>query len=446
LQALHVLCRPTDCMIKSEIKNLPESQIELTVSVPFEKWKKFIDDAVRDFSKEIKVEGFRAGKAPRNLIEQKVGAGALLEEAANKAIRFFYGEIVKEKKLDVMGKPKATITKLAENNELEFTIVSAVVPVATLKPWRDAVKKVNKSYTDKKAEVSDQEIDKEIQQIANSRVQLVTVEREAKDGDSVLVDFQVKRDGVPIEHGTSKNHPLVLGQGVFIPGFEEQVVGMKAGEEKEFELAFPAEYHDKNIAGKPAQFSVKVNLVQERKTPEVSDEFARSLGKFEDLAALKKNVREGLLEEKEKDMKEKKRAEFIDALIKSLVVELPEVLVHEELHKMLNEFEMQLEGMGMGMTMESYLGQMKKTRGDIEKEWEPQAEKRVKAALALEEVAKEQEIEIPSEEVEAEMNKILAQYKDVKDAEKNIDLGRLYNYVKGTKQNEKVFELLESIK
>jgi len=431
--------------ITSHIKNLPESQIELTVSVPWEEWKKFIDIAVADFSKEIKVEGFRAGKAPRNLIEQKVGAGVLLEEAANKAIRFFYGEIIKEKKLDVMGKPKATITKLAEKNDLEFTLVSAVVPVATLKSWRDAVKKVNKTYAGKKAAVTDEDVAKEIQQIANSRVQLVTVEREAKDGDSVIVDFQVKRDGVPIEHGTSKNHPLVLGQGVFIPGFEEQVMGMKATEEKEFELTFPAEYHDKSIAGKPAQFLVKVNLVQERKTPEVSDEFARSLGKFEDLAALKKNVREGLLEEKEKDLKEKKRAEFIDVLISATVIELPEILVHEELHKMLNEFEMQLEGMGMGMTLESYLGQMKKTKDDIEKEWEPQAEKRVKAALALEEVAKEQEIEIPSEEIEAEMNKLMAQYKDIKDVEKNIDLGRLYNYIKGTKQNEKVFEILEKL-
>lgn len=432
--------------ITSEIKNLPESEIELTVSVPWEEWKKFIDDAAADFSKEIKVEGFRAGKAPRNLIEQKVGAGALLEEAANKAIRFFYGEIIKEKKLDVMGKPKASITKLAEKNDLEFTLVSAVVPVATLRPWRDAVKKVNKTYAGKKAEVPDEDVDKEIQQIANSRVQLVTVEREAKDGDSVIVDFQVKQGGVPIEHGTSKNHPLVLGQGVFIPGFEEQVMGMVAGEEKEFELKFPEDYHDKAIAGKPAQFSVKVNMVQERITPEVSDEFARSLGKFEDLAGLKKNVREGLLEEKEKDLKEKKRAEYIDALIKATEVELPEVLVHEELHKMLGEFEMQLEGMGMGMTLESYLGQMQKTKGDIEKEWEPQAEKRVKAALALEEVAKEQEIEIPAEEIEVEMNKLMAQYKDIKDVEKNIDLGRLYNYIKGTKQNEKVFEMLESIK
>jgi len=152
-----------------------------------------------------------------------------------------------------------------------------------------------------------------------------------------------------------------------------------------------------------------------------------------------------LLEEKEKDLKEKKRAEFIDVLISATVVELPEILVHEELHKMLNEFEMQLEGMGMGMTLESYLGQMKKTKDDIEKEWEPQAEKRVKAALALEEVAKEQEIEIPSEEIEAEMNKLMAQYKDIKDVEKNIDLGRLYNYIKGTKQNEKVFEILEKL-
>lgn len=429
--------------INSEIKKLKNSEMEINVSVSWDEWENYIDQAASDYSKEIKIEGFRGGKAPRNMVEQKVGKGALLEAAAQKIIQATYVKVVTEKKLDVIGAPKAEIKKLAEGNDFEYKVVTAVVPEAKLKPWQKAVEKINKEYAKKKAEVSKEEVDKELENIAKSRVQHVKVEREAKDGDNVILDFEVKKDGVPIENGSSKNHPLILGRGVFIPGFEENVIGMKAGEVKDFELTFPKDYHAKGLAGTPAQFTVTVNEVQERKTPEVTDEFAKSLGKFKDLAEMRKSVTEGMEEEKKNEMKEKRRAEIIDALIDAIEVELPEVLIHEELHKMINEFGMQLEG--MGMTMDQYLAQIKKTIDDIEKEWEPQAIKRVKAALALEEVAKEKEVEVKNEEVEEQMNKTLAQYKKIKDVEKNVDLGKLYNYIKGMLQNEKVLTLLESL-
>ena len=430
--------------INSELKKIPDSQIEIKIAVSWDEWEKYIDQAVADYSKEIKVQGFRAGKAPRNMVEQKVGQGALLEAAAQKAIQGTFPKVLAEKKIEAIGSPKAEITKLAEGNNLEYKLTIAVVPEASMKPWKNAVEKINKAYAKKKTEVTAEEIDKELENIAKSRVQHVKVERAAKDGDNVILDFDVKKDGVPIENGASRNHPLILGRGVFIPGFEEQIIGMKASETKDFELTFPEDYHEKWLAGTPAQFIVTVNEVQERKTPDVSDEFARSLGKFKDLADMRKSVTEGMEEEKKHDFKEKRRVEIIDVLIENIQVELPEILIHEELHKMINEFKMQLEG--MGMTFDQYLVQLKKTIDDLEKEWEPQAIKRVKAALALEEVAKEKEISIPSEEVEAEMNKTLAQYKKIKDVEKNIDLTRLYNYVKGMMQNEKVLAMLENIK
>ena len=397
-----------------------------------------------DISKEIKVAGFRAGKAPRDVVEKKVGSNMILEEAAQKAIQGTYPQVLDKEKIEAIGQPKAEILKIAEGNEFEYKVVTAVVPEAQIKDWKDKIKKVNKEYENKKAEVSEEDLEKELSQLAQSRVQLVDVEREAKDGDSVMIDFQVKKQGVPIEGGSSKNHPLVLGKGVFIPGFEENVIGMKAGEEKEFELKFPEEYHEKSLAGNPATFSVKLNAVQERKTPEISDSFAKSLGKFETLEELKKNMKEGLLKEKEEQFKEKRRAEYIEKLVESTKAELPEVLVHEELHRMIGEFEMQLSG--MGITFEKYLEQIKKTQDDVEKDWKPQAEKRIMAALALEKVAKETEIEVPAEKIEAEINKTIAQYKGVKDVEKNIDLAKLYNYVKGNLQNEEVFNFLEGLK
>ena len=430
-------------MIKTEIKHLEKSELELKVTIPWEKWEKFVDEAVAILSADMKVAGFRKGKIPRHIVEQKIPKIAILEEAANKAIQKIYPEVVTENKLEVIGSPKAELLKIAEGNELEFKVVTAVVPTATVKNWQSSIKKVNKKYAKSSVAVDDEEIDKEVEQIANSRVQLIDVEREARDGDSVLIDFKVLQGGVPIERGTSKNHPLVLGHGVFIPGFEEQIIGMKSGDEKSFELKFPEEYHEKNLAGKPATFEVRVNTVQERKTPEISDAFAKSLGQFDDLAALKKSIKEGMLEEKTKAETEKKRAEYIEEVIKVTEAALPEVLIHEELHRMLGEFEMQIGG--MGMTLDAYLEQIKKTREEIEQEWHPQAEKRVLAALALEEIAKQENIEVSSEDIEAEMNKMMAQYKNIKDAEKNVDLGKLYNYIKGTKQNERVFDLFEAL-
>jgi trigger factor len=430
--------------INSELKKIPDSQVEIKISVSWDEWEKYIDQAVADYSKEIKIQGFRAGKAPRNMVEQKVGKGALLEAAAQKTVQGTFPKVLAEKKIEAIGTPRAEITKLAESNDLEYKITIAVVPEASMKPWKNAVEKINKEYAKKKTEVTAEEIDKELENIAKSRVQHVKIERAAKDGDNVILDFDVKKDGVPIENGASRNHPLILGRGVFIPGFEEQIIGMKVSETKDFELTFPKDYHEKWLAGTPAQFTVTVNEVQERKTPDVSDEFARSLGKFKDLAEMRKSVTEGMEEERKHELKEKRRVEIIDVLIENIQVELPEILIHEELHKMIDEFKTQLEG--MGMTFDQYLMQIKKTIDDLEKEWEPQAIKRVKAALAMEEVAKEKEIIIPNEEVETEMNKTLAQYKKIKDIEKNIDLGRLYNYVKGMMQNEKVLEMLENIK
>ena len=431
-------------MIKHEITKLPKSEIEIKVTVPWDEWKKYLDQAVSNLSKEIKISGFRPGKAPRNMVEEKVGKGNILQEAAEKAIQKTYADILAEGKVDAIGAPKAEILKLAEGNDLEYKIVTAVIPEVKIKSWDSEIKKINKKYEKEGIEIKDEDINNEIKKIAESRAVLITVNREATDGDSVLVDFKVSREGVLIENGTSQNHPLILGKGVFIPGFEDNLIGMKENEEKKFTLNFPAEYHEKSLAGKPAEFEVKLNLVQEIQIPEINDDFAKGLGKFEKLEDFKKSVREGMTEEKKVEIKEKMRSEFLEELVKLTETELPEVLVHQELHKMLGEFEIQLSQ--MGMNLDGFLEKMSKTKDDLEKEWKIKAEKRVKSALILETVAKEQDIKIENEKIEEEMNKTIQYYKKEKDMEKNIDIGRLYDYTKGLLMNEKTFEYLESLK
>jgi len=429
----------------SEIKKLKNSQVEFKLNVAWEKWEKYLDKAAEEISQEIKIDGFRPGKAPRKMVAEKVGIGMLLNNAAEKAVKKSYVDFVVENKLDVIGTPEIKIDKLEEGKDLEFSARVAVVPEVKIKDeYKKEIKKINEEYKDKKNEIKDEELNLELERLANSRVKLVTVRREAQKNDSVEIDFQVLVGNVPIENGTSKNHPMVIGKGVFIPGFEENLIGMKEGEEKEFELSFPVDYHKKDLAGKPATFKVKVNLVQERQTPEINDEFAKSLGKFETLEALKKNIREGMEHENEHKMKEEKRGKYIEKIIENMEAEIPQVMVDAETKQMLHEFEYQVQSMGIP-SLDDYLSKIKKDKKDLEKDWIPQSEKRVKSALALKEIAKMEEVKIDSKEIEEEMNKTMAYYKNVKDMEKNIDMERLYNYTKGVMENDKVFEMLEKL-
>lgn len=427
-----------------EIKKLPKSEAEVCVSIPWEEWKGHIDAAVQALAGEIKVEGFRPGKAPRSVVEQKVGNGAILNESADRAIRKSWKKTLEEEKIEAIGAPKAEIKKIAEGETLEYTITTAVMPKATLKKnWREGVQKVNAKQGKDENSVEEKDIDKEIEKVANSRAKIVTVQREAKKGDSVRVDFSVLQGGVPIENGSSKDHAIILGSGVFIPGFEEQVEGMKAGDEKEFTLPFPKEYHEKSLAGKDATFKVTLRVVQERDIPKVDDTFAQSLGEFESLDTFRKSIREGMQKERREKKKDEQRTALMDALVEATEMDIPGILVDQEVDQMLANFEGQIQM--MGTDMDTYLKQIKKTREDMKREWREQAEKRAVANFSFQEVAKEQEIKPDAKDVEEEMNKTLVRYRSMKDMEKKIDMQRLYAYAQETLTRERVFEYLEKL-
>lgn len=426
------------------IKKLAKSRIEFEVSVPWSQWEKYLDGAAEEASKEIKIPGFRPGKAPRKMVEQKVGSAVLLNNAAEIAVQKSYIDYVTKEKLEVIGSPEIEIKTVAEGEDLEYVARAAVMPeVKVDEKYKKSIAKINQGYNNKKTEVSAEELQLELEKLANSRAKLVTVRRDAQKNDSVEVDFAVFVGGVPIENGRSKNHPVVIGKEVFIPGFEDNLVGLREGEEKEFELDFPTDYHKQNLQGKKATFKVKVNLVQERQVPEINDEFAKSLGNFADLEALRKNMREGMEHEQAHKMNESKRNEYVEKLIENTEVEIPEILIHEEIHKMMHEFEQQIQS--MGLEMDQYLGQIKKKKDELEKDWEPNAIKRVKSTMALNNIVKAEQIVLTSKEIEEEMNKTLQYYKNTKDFAKNIDMKRLYNYTKGVLENERAFELLEKL-
>lgn len=429
--------------MKVTVKQLPESRVEMKVVLPWEEWQGEIEHAKDGMAKSVKLPGFRPGKVPKNMVEQRFGKQAIMVEAAEHVVSHSYAKALEQEKVDAIGQPEVTLGQVKEGEEFTYSIVTAVMPLVKLASWRDAVKKVNSEFAKKDTAVADEDIMKELERLATMRAKQVAVNREAKMGDSVLVDFTVKQEGVVIEGGKSENHPLVLGKGVFIPGFEEELVGMKEHDEKSFELTFPSEYHAKHLAGRPATFEVKMRSVQEREVPLLDDAFAKSLGKFETLAEVKENLKKGMFEEKKEQMKNEHRTEILDALVDKATIDFPELLVKQELLRMTQDFEAQLTQ--MGLTLDAYLEQMKKTKEALEAEWLPQAKRRLSANLVIEFLAEDEAITVDTPEVEAEMNKALQYYKNVKDIEKNIDMERLYAAVSGQLKNEKVLAWLESL-
>jgi trigger factor len=293
----------------------------------------------------------------------------------------------------------------------------------------------------REVKVEGKEIEDALDYLQKSRAKIITLNSPAQKGNKVEIDFEVRSGGVQVENGLSKNHPLILGEGHFLPGFEDKLEGMKAGEEKEFSLKVPADWGDKRIADKALDFKVKMNIVQERQLPEINDEFAKSLGKFDNIGALKENIKQGLSQEKEIMEKQRIRIELIEKVVDNSKVEAPEELIEKELENMVNEFKMSIDQ--FGMDFQTYLTQLKTTVEELKKGWKEQAEKRVKIGLCLKAIADKEKIVPTTREVEDKMNQELMRYPDMEKAKKDIDLVAFKEYTENILINEKVFELLE---
>ncbi len=422
------------------IRKLPKSQVELKISVPAAELEKFLDMAAEELSKEIKIEGFRPGKAPRKIVERHVGSEKVLAHGAEKAVKKTYVDSILKNKIEAVGEPQITITKIAPGNDLEYKAVVGIMPKIELGNYREAAKKIKK---DDPEETRPEEIQKELEYLQKNRAKLITVSREARQGDFAEIDFEVLVNGKEVGDGKSQNHPLTIGENYFIPGFEDNLIGMKEGDEKEFDLNFPRNYHKKELAGKPARFKVKMKLLQEKELPELNDDFAKGIGNFESLEKLRISIKEGLEMEKKKKKKEEWRQEALEKIISECKFEIPDILIESELNKMTAEFEQNIAG--MGMKIDDYLANIKKTKEEMKKGWQEAAEKRVRSALILREIARLENISPESAEIEEEMNKTLQFFKNQGDLEKNLDMESLYSYVKSVLTNEKVFKFLESL-
>ncbi len=429
--------------MKIELKKLPKSQIELLITIPAEKWKHYHDHAIGCLANHIKIPGFRPGKADAKTIEKNVGSAAIMEEIAEHAVNDTYRQALKEHNLIPVGQPKVDMIKLAPENDIVYKAVFAVIPPIALS--EDYKKKLaGEGIKLEIPKVEEKELKDSIEYLLNSRAKTATVARPAQKGDRVEIDFETRLDKVKIEKGESKHHPLIIGRSNFLPEFENNIIGMKAGEEKEFNVVFPKEYYQKQLAGKNVSFKVKMNLAQEVITPKFDDEFAKSLGHFKDAKELEKSISEGIIAEKTKVEKEKFRTKIIEFLIKNYgAKELPDILVDSEVERMLAEFKRNVEQ--NGMKFEEYLSQLAKTEAVLKESWRQTAESRINNYLITREIVKQENLKAPEEEITGQANKILANYKKPEDAKKEIDSEKLKNNIYDVLIAEKVLVFLEKI-
>jgi len=376
--------------------------VKLVIEVDAEIFGKACEQAYRKKARNITVPGFRKGKAPRRVIEKMYGEGFFYEDAVNEIYPDVYAEAVEEAGIDPVDKADVQLEDVSKDGFC-FTATVTVAPEAEIGEYKGI--KAQKT----EASVDDQEVDDEIQRRRERSGRLVTTDRAAASGDTVVIDFEGFLDSVPFEGGKGENHSLKLGSNSFIPGFEDQLTGGAAGQEVDVNVTFPEEYHDAGLAGKPVVFKVLVREVKESILPDLDDEFAKDVSEFDTLAELRENIKSRIYDQKKAALDADFEEQVMDGLLESFVCDIPEVMFDTQVSRLLQDFSYRLAA--QGITMDNYLRISGMDRGAIAENMRPQAERQVKIRLALTAVAKKEGYEISDEDVEAEYTRLMDEYK-----------------------------------
>lgn len=376
----------------------------LTIEVDADKFDSALDQAFKKVVKQVQVPGFRKGKVPRGLFEKRFGVESLYQDAVDIILPGEYTNAVEETGIEPVDQPEVDIEQIEKGKNLIFTAKVTVKPEVKLGEYKGLeVEEVS-------TEVTDEDVEEEIKKQQEQQAELVVKEEgEIENGDTAVIDFEGFVDGEAFEGGQADNHSLEIGSGSFIPGFEEQLVGKKAGEEVEVEVTFPEEYHAENLAGKEATFKVKIHEVKGKELPELDDEFAKDVDEeVETLDELKEKTKKRLQEQKENEADSSKREELIQQASDNAEVDIPEVMVQSELDRMLQEFEQRLQM--QGMTLEMYFQFSGQDEDALKEQMKEDAGKRVKTNLTLEAIAAAENVEVTDEDVEKELESMASMY------------------------------------
>ena len=386
-----------------QVEKLEKNMAKLTVEVPAEEVEKALQAAYMKEKNKISIPGFRKGKVPRAMIEKMYGAAVFYEEAANILIQDNYAAAMEESKEDIVSRPTIDVVQIEAGKPFIFTAEVAVRPEVTLGKYKGVqVTKIDTTVTDEEVEAA---LEKEQQK--NSRTVTVT-DRPVANGDTAVIDFEGFVDGVAFEGGKGENHPLEIGSHSFIDTFEDQLVGHNTGDEVEVNVTFPEKYQAADLAGKPAVFKVKINEIKTKELPELNDEFASEVSEFDTLAEYKEDLRKHLEVEKENEAKRTKEDEAIKKIIDKSTMEIPEAMIETQCENMINEFAQRIAQ--SGLSMEQYMQFSGMTIDGLKEQVRPEAETRIKSSLVLEQIAKDENIEVSEDEINAEVEKMAAQY------------------------------------
>ena len=388
-----------------KVEQLEEkNMVKLVIEASAEEFEAGLNAAYNKNKNKISVPGFRKGKAPRKMIEQLYGSQIFFEDEANEIIPDAYADAAKESGLDIVSQPKVSIEQLEAGKPFIFAAEVAVRPEVELGEYKGV------EVTKADAEVTDADVEEELKKVQDQNSRTVSVEdRAVKDGDMTVIDFEGFIDGEAFEGGKGENYPLTIGSHSFIDTFEEQMIGMNIGEEKELNVTFPEDYHAENLKGKPATFKVTVKEIKEKQLPELDDDFAQDVSDFDTLAEYKDDLKKKIAERKESEAKAKKESEAIEKVVEAAKMDIPQAMIDTQVNRMLEDFAMRLQQ--QGLSVEQYFQYTGMTADKIMEEMKPEAVKRIKNSLVLEAVAKAENIEVSEEEFEAELQKMADMYK-----------------------------------
>ena len=409
---------------------------EVNIKIEGEEWKKALHKAYEKNNKKAKIDGFRPGKAPYEIFVKHYGIENLFIDAADSCLQESYLKAITDSKLIPVTEPKVDIKEIDENHvEFIFTIITK--PEIKIKKYEGL--KIKKD----KLEVKEEEIQEEIDHLLEQYAELVVKEGTVENGDTVIIDYEGFLDGVPFEGGKAENYSLVIGSNTFIPGFEEQLIGMDKDSEKEIKVTFPEDYHAENLKGKETTFKVKVHEIKTKQNRELDDEFFEDLGMegVNSLETLKESIKEHLEAHKKTDIENKFVDDMLDAISKQTEIDIPEEMVEDEINHLIKRFEEQLKYQGVSLDL--YYSLTKTTEKDLREQVEKEAFKNVLYRLILEELVKILEITVTDEEVDEELEKMAKQYNATKeDIQK--ELGGM-DMIKYDIEIRKAFDKLEEL-
>ena len=411
------------------------NEVKLEITVEAVKFEEAMKKVYFQNAKYINIPGFRKGKAPMNVVEKYYGKEIFYEDAFNEVAGEAYEVALKENKVEAVSRPNIEVVQIEKGKDLIFTAVVQTKPEAELGKYKGIeIPKI--VYT-----VTNESIESELKQMQERNARLITVEgKKVVKGNTTIIDFEGFVEGKAFEGGKAENYELEIGSGAFIPGFEDQIIGMKADEEKEIKVKFPEEYFSTELAGKDATFKVKVHEIKAKELPKLDDEFAKDVSEFDTLEELKASIKEKQEKQNAEKAKYEKQEAAMKAVCDKMKVEIPAGMIELETENMLKDIEQRLGY--QGMKLEQYLQMIGKTAEEMKKEYEPQAVEAIKSRLALEAIIKAEKIEVAAEEIDSKIKEMAENYgKKEEEIKENENLRK---YIKEGIESEKAIDFIVS--